>query len=69
MLQPLSVDLKRSAVEIPNIVLAPNNPQCVNEFNKKQLNLVEKNYSKCLAKMTNFHNIHKKIDQRQRNKH
>ena len=54
-LQPLVVDLGRSKVEIPNIALVPNNPNCLNEFNEKQLAKLEKNYNKCLTKMTNFH--------------
>lgn len=57
----LVVDLKKAKVEIPFIALEANNPQCLNNFNKKQLPIVETQVNKYKAVVHNYDTVCREI--------
>ena len=52
--QALLIELKKAKIEIPAIALEPNNGQCLNNFNKKQLPLIENQMKKYKIMIKNF---------------
>lgn len=42
-LQPVLVDLKKEKVklDIPYVAIQPNQPECINDLNKRQFNLIK----------------------------
>lgn len=52
--QAIVVDLKKGKVQIPYIALEPNKGQCLNNFNEKQLKIVETQVEKYKNMAINF---------------
>lgn len=61
-LQPLIIDLKKTKLEIPDVVLEPRNPQCINNFNHKQMSLLEGQMKKHKVMTDNFEAIYKQVN-------
>lgn len=61
-LQPVLIDLKRTKIDIPDIALEANNPNCINQFNNKQYPIVENQFNKYKTVLANFANISNRID-------
>ena len=60
--QALLIELKKAKIEIPAIALEPNNGQCLNNFNKKQLPLIENQMKKYKIMIKNFEAVGKELE-------
>ncbi len=60
-LQPILIDLKKTKIDIPNIAIEPNNPQCINNFNQKQFGIMENQLNKYRICVNNFNAVCKDI--------